>query len=144
MCLHLSDLLYGVFCVFMEFRSDLRLILDWMTARGWFFDLLSPLKILRVNQFPIKWTDLNLYLLKKISGDTPLSNLWKGKNQPGTCISSASLSFFFLYLPKENKSLHFIFMWSALSHSVYGFLKSFQCQKWLEPLKHFKCIKIEY
>lgn len=57
--------LVWIFCVFMEFRSDLHLILDWMTARGCFFDLLSALKILRVNQFPIQRTDLNLNFLKK-------------------------------------------------------------------------------
>lgn len=123
MCLHLSDLLYGIFCVFMEFRSDLPFILHWMTARGWFFDLLTALKILRVNQFPIKRTDLNLYFLKKSWERHPLVIFEKVRNQSSTCISSPSLSLF-LYLPKENKSLHLVF----ISHSVYGFLRSFHCQ----------------
>lgn len=102
MCLDLSDLSDGVFCVFMEFRSDLHLILDWMTARGWFFDLLTALKILRVDQFPIKRTDLNLNFLKKSQERHPLVIFEKVRISQTHAFLHLHFPYFYICLKKIN------------------------------------------
>lgn len=102
----LSDLLLGVFYVFIVFQSDLHLILNWMIAIDLFFDLLSVLKVCTENQFPNKRPDHNLNFQKKCQERHPLVIFEKVR----IIQAHAFLQFHFpfLYLPKKTSfTLHF-------------------------------------
>lgn len=100
-----SDLFPGVFCVFIVFRSALCLILDWMIAIDWFFDLVSALNILRENQLPNKRPGHNLNFQQKSPRRHPLVIFETVK----ISLTHVFLQFHivFLYLPKKHFTLHF-------------------------------------
>lgn len=102
----LSDLLHSVFCVFIVFKCDLHLILNWMIAIGLFFDLLSVLKILKENQFPNKSPDHNLNFQQKLQEIYPLVIFEKVRISQVHAF--LQFHFPFLYLPKKiSFTLHF-------------------------------------
>lgn len=118
------DLFLGVFCVFIVFRSALCLILDWMIAMDWFFDLVSALIILRENQLPNKRPDHNWNFQQK----SPRRDHLEISEKVKISLTHAFLQFhiIFLYLPKKHYTLHFSV--SAISQNVNRSLRGFHCQ----------------